>query len=347
MNFSGELLFFFSALGAFNGFLLGLYFLLFAKPRHISNRFLGAMILMISIRVGKSVVFYFNQDLAFMYLQFGLSACFFIGPFLYFYILSVHADQNKLGVLWKYHLLILIPIIVAVNIFFPFEANIDLWRPFIIQSIYYVWLGYIIASAFLMKETLKKLLFKGQNLENIEIWLLSILIGNLLIVGFYITVSFTYYLAGALTFTFLFYLLALHLFFTKRKKQILYSESRKYADKKIDDSEVKSLTASLNELLIEQKLYKNPNLKLSDLAKELNVLPHKLSQFLNDNLGKNFTLFINEFRISEAKELIKSNDAIKLEAVGYDCGFNSKSTFYSAFKKIVGMTPAKFKESLS
>ncbi len=81
MELSRELLFFFSALGAFNGIVLGLYFLFFAKPKHISNSFFGAFLLMLSIRVGKSVFFHFNTDLSFHYLQLGLTACFFIGPF--------------------------------------------------------------------------------------------------------------------------------------------------------------------------------------------------------------------------------------------------------------------------
>ena len=63
MNVSDEMLFFFSALGSFNGLVLGFYFLFFAKPYHISSRFLGALLLMISIRTGKSVIFHFNPDL--------------------------------------------------------------------------------------------------------------------------------------------------------------------------------------------------------------------------------------------------------------------------------------------
>ena len=58
----------------------------------------------------------------------------------------------------------------------------------------------------------------------------------------------------------------------------------------------------------------------------------------------NFTIFVNEYRINQAKELIVTDKHLKLESIGYACGFNSKSTFYSAFKKITGMTPAQFKE---
>jgi len=50
MNFSSELLFFFSVLGAFNGIVLSIYILITAGKKHISNKFLGIAILMLSIR---------------------------------------------------------------------------------------------------------------------------------------------------------------------------------------------------------------------------------------------------------------------------------------------------------
>ena len=96
----------------------------------------------------------------------------------------------------------------------------------------------------------------------------------------------------------------------------------------------------------DKKLYKDPDLKLPDVASQLNILPHRLSQFLNDNLGKSFTIYLNEHRIEFAKGLIASSPHLKLESIGYECGFNSKSTFYSTFKKLTGTTPAKFKEDL-
>ena len=84
MELNRELLFFFSALGAFNGVVLGLYFLFFIKTKHIANRFFGVFLLMLSIRVGKSVFFYFNRDLSFHYLQLGTNRLFFYRPFSVF-----------------------------------------------------------------------------------------------------------------------------------------------------------------------------------------------------------------------------------------------------------------------
>ena len=86
MNFANQIIFFFSALGAFNGFLLSLYFALVAKKRKFSNYFLAFLLLVLSIRIIKSVFFYFNRDLSNIFIQIGLSACTLIGQFLFLYI---------------------------------------------------------------------------------------------------------------------------------------------------------------------------------------------------------------------------------------------------------------------
>ena len=87
----------------------------------------------------------------------------------------------------------------------------------------------------------------------------------------------------------------------------------------------------------------NADLKSSDIAKKVNISVHQLSQLLNENLGKSFPLYINEYRIAKACGMIQSNTSLTLEAIGYECGFNSKSTFYTTFKKITGITPAQYK----
>ncbi len=76
----------------------------------------------------------------------------------------------------------------------------------------------------------------------------------------------------------------------------------------------------------------------------MGIPSYQLSQFLNDNLGKSFTEFINSHRIEEAKKLIQSNLEYTLDAIGSESGFNSKSTFYGAFKRTMGMTPRTYRE---
>lgn len=345
MEISRELLFFFSALGAFNGIVLSLYFLFFAKPSHISNKFLGAFLLMISIRTGKSVFFFFNPDLSFHYLQFGLTACFFIGPFLYFYIKSILKPESNIKIEWKYHFVVLALIAIIIGFLYPFKTNVDFWRPYFIKTIYYSWFGYILLTGYQLISTFKKLFINKTKITSVEIWMLSIFFGNIAVWYSYTFREFTSYITGALTFTFLLYLAVLFLIFNNKKRSVLFNKSKKYSDKKINEQKASNLIEKLNTLMIDGKLYQNSNLKSSEIAKKLGLTTHQFSQLLNDNLKKNFATFVNEYRIDCAKQKIISISNITLEEIGYECGFNSKSTFYTTFKKLVGKTPAQFKSA--
>ncbi len=340
-----EFLFFFSALGAFNGFLIAGYFLFFAKPKHISNLFLGGFLLALSIRIGKSVFFYFIPDLALPYLQLGLTGCFFIGPFLYFYMRSMHLAAEKKYSSWKYHLIGLSLISLVFAFKFSFEHHVELWQNYVIRGIYYTWLIYTLLAAYELKPTLKRVMLDREKWRSVDVWLVSLFVGNLAIWAAYFFVGFTSYILGALLFTFMLYLLLLLLFFSKKKNSILYMSNQRYKDKKLDTGTANSLEEQLVRLMNEERLFENPNLKMGDVAKQLNVQAHTLSQLLNDNMGKSFNQYINEHRICYAKELLHTSDHLTLEAIGYECGFNSKSTFYSTFKKMTGLTPSKFQAS--
>lgn len=346
MEFSRELLFFFSALGAFNGLVLSLYFLFFAKPKHISNKFLGIFLFMLSIRIGKSVFFYFNPELSFHYLQFGLTACFFVGPFLYFYVKSVSEPESNIYQTWKHHIAILVPIALIIGYLYPFKTNVELWRPYIIKTIYIQWFVYILASIYVVIPRIKRLFFSDEKINKLDIWICSMLIGNLALVASYYFTSFINYISGALTFSFLLYLLILFLLFGKNRNLVLGQKKNKYVDKKIHDKQASDLIKRLGNIMATEELYKDANLKSSDVAKKIQVTTHQFSQLLNDNLGKNFSQFINEYRINAATKMLASDDKLTLEAIGYECGFNSKSTFYTSFKKLTGKTPSQFRTAL-
>jgi AraC-like DNA-binding protein len=68
---------------------------------------------------------------------------------------------------------------------------------------------------------------------------------------------------------------------------------------------------------------------------------------INENLGSNFYNLINKYRINEAQGLILSPEKskLKLEAIAYDVGFKSKSTFNEAFKRNTGLTPSQFRKN--
>lgn len=339
------LLFFFSALGAFNGSLLSIYFFFFAKPKRIANYFLGALLATLSIRIWKSLFFYFNPDLAKIFLQIGLSACFFIGPFLYFYTKTVLISPRKPKKQMYYHLTFLVLLVVIIGYLYPYETNLALWRKYTISIIYYQWLGYIIATGFLLKGVFKKLLTK-KKLDYEEIWVLNVYFGVFIIWLAYYTTYYTSYIVGALSFSVVLYF-SIFLIFHQRKKKFSSSEKhKKYANHKIPEEEALTLMTNINQIILDQKLYKNPNLTLPKLAKAAKIRSHLLSQLLNDNLNKNFSNFINEYRIDEAKRMLTAENNLKMEVIAEECGFNSNSTFYSAFKKVTNTTPAKYAEGI-
>ena len=346
MNVSGELLFFFSALGVFNALLISFYFFFAKKPKNISNFFFGLLLLVLAIRVGKSVFFYFIDDLAQVFIKVGLAACILIGPALYFYIKSTVKPEGSIR-FWKLHFLILLALSAGIGFAYPETHNPCLFGDlYWITILYAIWLAYILAAGWLIRHAITKIFKKNEALSGLDFWVLSVFAGNLIIWVAYKTVSYTSYIVGALSFSFIFYLLFLLIHF-RRTKGAIFNQSLKYSNKKIAVAEAEKLSLQLNELMQERKLFTNADLKLSDLAREMKIAPHTLSQFINDNLGKSFTRLVNEYRIHEAKNLIQANTQLKLEAVAYDCGFNSKSTFYSAFKKIAKTTPAKYKELVS
>jgi AraC-like DNA-binding protein len=94
-----------------------------------------------------------------------------------------------------------------------------------------------------------------------------------------------------------------------------------------------------------EKPYLNPELTVQDLSKQLNIPRHHLTEILNNDIGKNFFNFINEYRVNEVKRrLLESKyDHLTIVAIAFESGFNSKSTFNSIFKQYTNMTPTKWR----
>jgi AraC-like DNA-binding protein len=102
----------------------------------------------------------------------------------------------------------------------------------------------------------------------------------------------------------------------------------------------------LLELMKEEKPYLNPKLTLSELAKNLNISTTHLSQIINYNLNQHFFDFVNSYRIRNAMEILKNPEKkeFTILEILYEVGFNSKSSFNTAFKKHTNQTPTQFRE---
>ncbi|MDC8006382.1 helix-turn-helix transcriptional regulator [Aureisphaera galaxeae] len=341
MNVDSQVLFFFSALGAFNGILLSIYLLVNARRKAFTNYFLGFLLLVLSIRILKSVFFYFNRDLAGVFIQIGLSACILIGPFLYLYFKSQKGSSTQK---WYWHILSFLVGITVLGIVYPYVEHRPMWRRWIVKGIYLQWLVYIILTFKFAKHLFKKKNGTNGKQPNMNVWLRSIYIGVVVIWFAHATSAYSSYIVGALSFTFILYLIVLLFIFKGKKNSTFFATREKYKNKDIDDTTLGLIEEKIS-LIKEKELFTDPNLTLADVAKELNVSVHVLSQFLNKNLGKSFSTFINELRIEKAKELLVSNNNFTIEALGYESGFNSKSTFYTSFKKMTGQSPLEYQKA--
>ncbi len=128
--------------------------------------------------------------------------------------------------------------------------------------------------------------------------------------------------------------------------RLLKSITRKHQYEK---SQIKGLNISmiverLIELMEDEKIFAVEDLTLGNLAGELGISGHQLSEILNREMKKNFSTFINEYRIREAKQLLIENPERSILAIGISSGFNSATTFNAAFLKAEGITPGKYRK---
>ena len=84
---------------------------------------------------------------------------------------------------------------------------------------------------------------------------------------------------------------------------------------------------------------------MPDLAQQLGTTIHILSQSINEGLGKSFFEMVAEYRVDEAKKLLIDHPNIKVEEIAEQVGYNSKSSFNTAFKKFTGSTPSEYRSA--
>lgn len=353
MGISDQVLLLLSALGGINGLLLA-GFLLASPSSKLSERFLAGVVLMLSIRILKSVLFFFNPDIARSILQVGLSACFMIGPFLYCYALSLQG-RIKLGRRAYFHLLLPLTVIVVAGSVWPYHSNPSLWGNVFYKVINYVWLAYIVLTTHLVWPELRRFSWQSLRASRHDAMLLSMLVGNAIIWCAYFFASYTSYIVGACSFSFVFYLAILTV--VQQKNSIRHSGEdpntiaktvakkgvHKYANTKFSQPEASAMQQQLATFMADEQVFLDANLTLPKLAKRLGWSTPKLSQLLNDNLAKSFSDYINGLRIEYAKRLMDEGRKLKMDSLAEQSGYNSLSTFYAAFKKHTQLTPAKYK----
>jgi len=120
----------------------------------------------------------------------------------------------------------------------------------------------------------------------------------------------------------------------------------KYKTSSLTADQQQLLLLRLKDLMATGKPFLKSDFCLPDLADQLKTTVHTLSQVINDGLNQTFFEMTAEYRIEEAKRLLKEKSNIKVEEIAEEVGYNSKSSFNTAFKKLTGKTPSEWRSTL-
>ena len=308
---------------------------------------------------------------------------FLIRHLLYFYIFSVTYQDYKLE--WK-NLWHTLPFVTAILLLIPrfyladFDTKIEiLWAKdgLIVEfKIIYLLLhvqiiAYIIASYIVVLRS-KKLLLENYSNGNVNYynWLITFI--TLIAIETVVSTFKNVFLINdldvqyelAMTITSLTALLFIcwlvikalktpGLYGRVNSKQLLVKQLiSKNQHKETLMTEDRERDESLSRLISHmetQEPYLEPSLSVYDLSKQLNWQPKELSLLINHDLNQHFFDFVNEYRIKKAMEILadSSKNHLTILEILYEVGFNSKSSFNTAFKKYTKQTPTEYRKQYS
>lgn len=333
---NSSLIYLFAGLGAVNGFIFGGYLLFSKIGNRRANVFLGIFLLLLSVRFFRSIHFQqFGPDRP-LFLVAHLAFLLAI-PFLYFYFRASLRGEFRFR---YFDLLHLSPLLVILIESFNYKNIVSF-----VFLLFYAGLSHKELLRFSSKVKASSVSLQSHNYY----WYRNLLIIIYVNVIIYITnllFHFVPYVLGAVSYSVIFYLM---LFYWNRYQQYHKQRKilRKYTHSGLDDDAAEGYKQLLFEKISGEKLYLDPDLNLKRLADLISIPYYQLSQIINQHLGKNFTEFINEYRVNEARKLLIDPNKFheKVESIAYDSGFSNPSSFYSAFKKIANTTPTQYRKT--
>ena len=221
---------------------------------------------------------------------------------------------------------------------------------------------YAIACFSLISRYSSRLQDTNSNMEKVHLsWLRALVIGFLLvmvseailvaakIINIYTNFSFSLFVNIGLTGYYITFALVNLLVFTAVRYFGAFEQvneikiTKKVRDERFFQPE---LALSVDDAIRGGQIYMDPDITLDKLAESLKILPRDLSSLINRHFGINFYEFINRYRIEEAKRMLTSEEykATTITDIYLKVGFNSKSVFYTFFKKLEGMTPSQCRQ---
>lgn len=169
---------------------------------------------------------------------------------------------------------------------------------------------------------------------------LSLWIIDCLIVNFYIDIEALYLCSSIIIWMNICYFIYRHESVINELSEPIIAEE----NLAVSEDNVIGLRECILNLFENERIYLNPQLRLSDVATMANSNRTYVSRIFNDNHGKTFFEFVNEYRVRYAKTLLKTSD-VKLDVIAEQSGFSSRQSFHRVFSKMVGCTPEKYRLS--
>ena len=124
-------------------------------------------------------------------------------------------------------------------------------------------------------------------------------------------------------------------------------ENAKYTRSALSEEKSRDLFERLENMMINDKIYRDAELTIDKLTQLLNTNRSYLSQVINESSGISYSTYINNYRIKEAIELLSNSDNDEpIKSIAISIGFNSPSNFFTIFKNKVGMSPSVYRENV-
>lgn len=210
----------------------------------------------------------------------------------------------------------------------------------IVQSIYFLIYVYLIWNA--VNSSSEKTIWIKQVALSYSVVVFGFLCYFFLVWNRLLTPQYDYWISATMSFFIYFigYKAILNPELLSEKKII-----PKYQKSLLSEGAAESISQRIVEHIESNKLYKKGEYKLVDLANEISIPSHSISQVLNIKMQMSFNELINSYRIREAKKLLQEKENASIISIAYSVGFNNKVSFNNTFKKHTGFTPSQYKNN--
>lgn len=354
--------------GICQGIFLTLTFQRIANTNRSANGILSILIVMATIMlIGRFVYFRYLNYWVFQWSFMVDAIVFLFGPLIYTYVRRLLFMDNERYRLSLMHFLPFIGMVAFAGFFIIkdtpeayynryLHGNLGLYFQIISVSMIILNLYYVIKSYQLLRKfrALERNLFSfGQTLlQYIHLFLASVflslflwaisLLNSMLFEG---SIKFINYDSVWVAIPIFIYVIG---YFSLKQPELFRIFRQQYNEEakkeRLTSEDAKLLQRKLDSLMINEKIFLQSDLTLSDVAKLLQTSTNNLSWLLNQVYQSTFYDFINKYRVEEFIQKVKNQEHLKhtILALSMDVGFNSKSTFNKAFKENMNDTPSNF-----